>query len=303
MTGGGYIEGGAYYFYVKDHEGNNRVVADVGGTAVQSTHYCPFGMSYAEGNAMSNQPYRYNGKELDTERGLNWYDYGARFYDPAIARWTSVDPLAEKCYSISPYAYCAGNPVRYVDIKGQLIKDAIGARVEVTYNENGSLSFSKNADVNTIRMANAMNLTKSGRSMLKFVDNSSIGTRMIISPNSKEGDKTFSINGETVQGNFNKDDNYGKVVNKDGTFGIKEATITVYEGTLKENIKEGSGSKLTGLTLDQAIGAVAGHETVHATNKGEIDKDLKTESSGTNRTDGEIKPNNVEQKIIDESRK
>ena len=87
-------------------------------------------------------------------------------------------------------------------------------------------------------MANAMNLTKSGRSMLKFVDNSSIGTRMIISPNSKEGDKTFSINGETVQGNFNKDDNYGKVVNKDGTFGIKEATITVYEGTLKENIKE-----------------------------------------------------------------
>ena len=56
LTDGGYIEGGAYYFYVKDHEGNNRVVADASGTAVQSTHYYPFGMSYAEGNATSNQP-------------------------------------------------------------------------------------------------------------------------------------------------------------------------------------------------------------------------------------------------------
>jgi len=152
-------------------------------------------------------------------------------------------------------------------------------------------------------MANAMNLTESGRSMLKYVDDSSIGTRMKISPDSKEGDKTYSINGKTIQGNFNKADNYGRVVNKDGTLAIKEATITVYEGTLKENIKKDSGSKLTGLTLEQAIGAVAGHETVHATNKGEINKDLKAENSGTNRTDGEVKPNNVEQKIIDESKK
>ena len=123
LTDGGYIEGGAYYFYVKDHEGNNRVVADAGGTAVQSTHYYPFGMSYAEGNATSNQPYRYNGKELDTERGLNWYDYGARFYDPAMARWTTQDPLAEKYYGMSPYVYCANDPVNRIDPNGREWKE------------------------------------------------------------------------------------------------------------------------------------------------------------------------------------
>ena len=93
----------------------------------------------------------------------------------------SVDPLCEKYYWISPYAYCAGNPVRYVDVKGQWIKDATGARVQVTYNDNGSLSFSRNADANTIRMSNAMNLTETGRSMLQYADNSSIG----FLPNSK----------------------------------------------------------------------------------------------------------------------
>lgn len=215
----------------------------------------------------------------------------------------SIDPLCEKYYWISPYAYCAGNPVRYIDIKGQWIKDATGARVQVTYNDNGSLSFSKNADANTIRMANAMNLTETGKSMLQYADNSSIGVRMVIFSDTKVetvNGKTSHINGETVQGNFNKADNYGKVVNKDGTFGIKEATITVNEGTIKESIKTGSGTNLEGLTMEQAIGAVAGHETVHATNKVEINKDIKAENSGTKRTDGEVKPNNIEKKIIEE---
>jgi len=235
--------------------------------------------------------------------GYDTYDYGARGYYPASGRFMTVDPLAEKYYSISPYAYCAGNPVKYVDVKGQWIKDATGAKVDVTYNENGSLSFSKNADANTMKMANAMNLTETGRSMLQYTDISSIGVRMIISSDTKvetvNGKKIYT-NGETLQGNLNNADNYGKVVNKDGKFGIKEATITVNEGTLKESVKTGSGTKLEGLTMEQAIGAVAGHETVHATNKGEINKDIKAENSGTKRTDGEVKPNNVEKKIIDE---
>ena len=45
-------------------------------------------------------------------------DYGARFYNPALARWTTLDPLAEKYYSISPYAFCNNNPVKYVDPDG-----------------------------------------------------------------------------------------------------------------------------------------------------------------------------------------
>ena len=78
MVDGGYIENGTYYFYLTDHLGNNRVIASAGGSIVQSNHYYPFGMSFAEGSATSQQPYKYNGKELDTERGLNLYDYSAR---------------------------------------------------------------------------------------------------------------------------------------------------------------------------------------------------------------------------------
>ena len=51
--------------------------------------------------------------------GLDWYDYGARYYEPVLSRFTTMDPLAEKYYSISPYAYCAGNPVMFVDPDGR----------------------------------------------------------------------------------------------------------------------------------------------------------------------------------------
>ena len=64
------------------------------------------------------QKYKYNGKELDKMHGLNTYDYGARQYNPVTARWDRMDPLCEKYYSVSPYGYCLGNPVKFVDIYG-----------------------------------------------------------------------------------------------------------------------------------------------------------------------------------------
>jgi RHS repeat-associated protein len=76
------------------------------------------GFPFAESAKPEFQPYKYNGKELDNMNGLNWYDYAARHYDPAVIRFTSMDPLAEKYYSISPYAYCANNPIKYKDPDG-----------------------------------------------------------------------------------------------------------------------------------------------------------------------------------------
>ena len=69
------------------------------------------------------QPYKYNGKELDTKKGLNWYDYGARHYDATLGRWFAVDPLAEKYYSTSVYGYCLNNPVKYIDPTGMFVGD------------------------------------------------------------------------------------------------------------------------------------------------------------------------------------
>ena len=109
-----------YHYYEQDHLGNHRAVISHSGTVEQVTHYYPFGAVY--GDAGSNdalQRYKYNGKELDRMHGLNFYDYGVRQYDPLLCRFTQVDPLAEKYFNISPYAYCANNPVNRVDPDGK----------------------------------------------------------------------------------------------------------------------------------------------------------------------------------------
>ncbi|MDL2303531.1 RHS repeat-associated core domain-containing protein [Dysgonomonas sp. OttesenSCG-928-D17] len=118
IVDGGYIEGGVYYFYLTDHLGNNRIVANQSGTIIQKNHYYPFGMTFAESTDQNKQPYKYNNKELDNMHGLNLYDYSARYMEPALGRFTTVDPLAEKYYSISPYAYCNNNPIKYIDPTG-----------------------------------------------------------------------------------------------------------------------------------------------------------------------------------------
>ena len=122
LTEEGYIDlanGNAYYYYLKDHQGNNRVALSSSGTVIETNHYYPFGLMYA--NANSNiQPYKYNGKELDTKNGLNWYDYGARHYDAALGRWHVMDPKAEKDYFNSPYNYCGNNPIIRVDKDGKI---------------------------------------------------------------------------------------------------------------------------------------------------------------------------------------
>ena len=109
-------------FYLTDHLGNNRVVAGAGGTVEQVTHYYPYGGLTGESTGGSVQPYKYNGKELERMNGLDLYDYGARWMDSKIdARFTTMDPMCEKYYDISPYAYCAGNPVNLVDPDGRVV--------------------------------------------------------------------------------------------------------------------------------------------------------------------------------------
>ena len=119
LTDAGYItlSDKKYHYYLQDHQGNNRVIVDQTGQKKEVNHYYPFGGTFAsaDGNV---QAYKYNGKELDTKKGVNWYDYGARQYDPALGRFTAVDPLTEKYYEMSPYTYCGNNPIKYIDPTG-----------------------------------------------------------------------------------------------------------------------------------------------------------------------------------------
>jgi RHS repeat-associated protein len=95
---------------------------------LQQTHYYPFGMRMSEIStslADTSNNYLYNGKELQDDFGLNWYDYGARFYDPALGRFTTVDPIADIFNYQSPFAYASNNPIKYIDFMG--LGSTIGA--------------------------------------------------------------------------------------------------------------------------------------------------------------------------------
>ena len=113
--------------FLRDHLGSVHVALNGSGTMEETTHYYPYGAIFPQ---TPSQPYKFCGKELDRVHGLDWYDYGARRYDPAFAQFTQMDPLCEKYPHLSPYTYCAGNPVRYVDPDGRHIR--------VTRNEDGS---------------------------------------------------------------------------------------------------------------------------------------------------------------------
>ena len=121
------------HYYLQDHQGNNRVVINESGSVEEVNHYYPFGGLYA--NSTNVQPYKYNGKDLDVRKGLNWYDYGARQYDAAVGRWHAVDPLAEKYYEVSPYVYCLNDPVKHVDPDGKIpfIAGLLGGAIDYMF--------------------------------------------------------------------------------------------------------------------------------------------------------------------------
>jgi RHS repeat-associated protein len=122
-----------FEYNLKDHLGNTRVTfggSNIPGATdiVQTSNYYPFGLVMNQnnyntgGNSYQQNKYLYNGKELQTNEfeggGLDWYDYGARFYDPAIGRWHCIDPMAEKYASLSTYDYVGGNPINRYDPNG-----------------------------------------------------------------------------------------------------------------------------------------------------------------------------------------
>ena len=125
----GSLYGPAYNYYRKDHLGNNREVWNASykwGSATrpaatsQITQYYPSGLPWKSnsGDNPGSQPYKYGGKEFAEMHGLDEYDSEARWYYPAIMRTTTMDPLAEKYYDISPYAWCGNNPVNRIDPDG-----------------------------------------------------------------------------------------------------------------------------------------------------------------------------------------
>ena len=117
------------FYYQGDHLGSSAYLTDEAGAITQTLNYLPYGEDWVD---VHNNPnylsrYKYNGKEKDPESGLHYY--GARYYDSDISQWLSIDPMADKYPSLSPYNYCADNPVILVDPDGRSISE---------FDENGN---------------------------------------------------------------------------------------------------------------------------------------------------------------------
>ncbi len=109
-------------YYLKDHLGNIRVTLDGNGNVLTTDDYYPFGLQMPGRSyniAMTGNQYKFSGKELDEEGGLDWYYFGARYYDPAIGRWGSVDPLGHLAPDMTPYHYTHNNPLNRIDPDGR----------------------------------------------------------------------------------------------------------------------------------------------------------------------------------------
>lgn len=152
-----------YVYNYTDHLGNLRVSysfdqADQQLKILEENHYYPFGLKHSNYNTnrvdfdrdenggifavlrpveRGEYQYKYNGKELQDELGLNFYDYGARNYDAAIGRWMNIDPLAETFYHLSGYNYVNNNPINSTDPNGMWTVSLIS-----NTNSNGDISYS-----------------------------------------------------------------------------------------------------------------------------------------------------------------
>jgi RHS repeat-associated protein len=130
-----------YVYQFKDHLGNIRLSYSdnvlKNGTIelneiIEENNYYPFGLEHkgynnvvsSNSNSVASK-YKYNGKELNEELGLDWYDYGARNYDASLGRWMNLDPLAEQMRRHSPYNYAFNNPLRFTDPDGMAPDDVI----------------------------------------------------------------------------------------------------------------------------------------------------------------------------------
>ena len=119
------------FYYHPDHLGSSNYITNLDGEVSQHIEYVPFGEVFIEErNNTWNTPYLFNAKEFDEETGM--YYYGARYYEPKLSLWLSVDPLEENLPSSSTYSYAANNPIRFIDMEGKIPFDKSVAHTRIS---------------------------------------------------------------------------------------------------------------------------------------------------------------------------
>ena len=242
LTEEGYVtlSDSKYHYYLKDHQGNNRVVINQSGTVEETNHYYPFGGVFA--SAGNVQPYKYNGKEYDGKKGLNWYDYGARMYDAALGRFMTVDPLAEKYYPMSPYGYCLNNPIKFIDADGRLPRIYIERKgfghafvtvgngdntIVYTYGRYGELGKDKSSARNTSPTGEGVLIKLTGRDAISFIQDQMLANEAVGYEFTKGSDELVSKHFDKQLDNSNKIPQKGKYAGKENAKVIDEYNLFI----------------------------------------------------------------------------
>jgi RHS repeat-associated protein len=111
---------------------------------LEENNYYPFGLKHKGYNnnilaGARDHKYGFGNKEAQSELGLDWYDYGARDYNPALGRWMNVDPLAEQMRRHSPYNYAFDNPIFFIGPDGMAPFAVVGADEQAQQNIRNQL--------------------------------------------------------------------------------------------------------------------------------------------------------------------
>lgn len=263
-------------YYMRDHLGSVRVITDETGSPLVSNHYYPSGKRWgSSATSISTDRYRFNGKEEQWVGGSGLLDYGARFYNPDIARWLTQDPLAEKHYGVSPYAYVGNNPIRRIDPDGRIWVDANGNRV---WDNN---NWTKYATPEMRELGNTLRSTKTGAKQFEKLVSNPAEIKVIINDTDTPG-KYGHMN---PKGFATKNLKTGIVKINSG------AEIVIYKQNAKKRAEKSEGR----LTTTEAMAVNAGHEIEHTT-----DENITLSVQGASKEEVEKKPNEVSQQLIRE---
>ena len=269
----GYMDAdGGFHYHIKDWQGNVRAVIDEAGALEEVNSYYPYGAlmgTGAIGGGGSVQPYKYGGKELDRQAGLDWYDSQARMYDPLLGRTPTMDPKAEDYYAISPYAWCAANPIMFVDTDGMTLHidgatafDALQmlterferAGLHLDMDEKGNVSYTAEG---------GKKINKEAKRLMRVIDDTSIRAHITATEQTDTSEGDFYVGGAFMGNCYNSDGSvdayqevntevFGRAEDLSGQLMMHEIT-EAYEGGKLSQKNKSNASKVIGMSNKDSV--------------------------------------------------